>query len=286
MCGRFTLRASARVIAEQFGLFELPPFAARFNIAPMQLVPVIRQCEKGVGSLLPERPDGGHRREALVVAQKTPDPFFRELVWLRWGLVPGWAQDPAIGNRLINARAETAAEKPAFRAALRRRRCLIAADGFYEWQQAKKGTGPICAQHPEGRSGKLDPSPFSQRGKQPYFIRLRNDQPFAFAGLWEVWEGPDRAHEQVGNLSHGSRLETCTLLTASPNDLLRPIHDRMPVIVAPDDYRRWLDPAVEDPRQLAPLLVPYPSEPMEAYPVGGLVNNPTHESPRCIEPTA
>ena len=284
MCGRFTLRASARVIAEQFGLFELPPFAARFNIAPTQLVPVIRQCEKGVGSLLPERPDGGHRREALVVAQKTPDPFFRELVWLRWGLVPGWAQDPTIGNRLINARAETAAEKPAFRAALRRRRCLIAADGFYEWQRA-------------GRT------------KQPYFIRLRNDQPFAFAGLWEAWEGeaekgsgpicaqhPEGGHQpKVGRgkldltpfpLSHGSRLETCTLLTTEPNDLLRPIHDRMPVIVAPDDYRRWLDPAVEDPRQLAPLLVPYPSEPMEAYPVGGLVNNPTHESPRCIEPTA
>ena len=202
MCGRFTLRASARVIAEQFGLFELPSFAARFNIAPSQLVPVVRM--------------GGC-----------------ELVWLRWGLVPGWAQDPAIGNRLINARAETAAEKPAFRAALRRRRCLVVADGFYEWQGAKKGTGPICAQHPQGRSGKLDLSPFSQRGKQPYFIRLRNDQPFAFAGLWELWEGANRASGQVGD-----KAETCTLLTIAPNDLIRPIHDRMPVIIAPEGYRR------------------------------------------------
>ena len=249
MCGRFTLRASARVIAEQFGLFELPSFAARFNIAPSQLVPVVRM--------------GGC-----------------ELVWLRWGLVPGWAQDPAIGNRLINARAETAAEKPAFRAALRRRRCLVVADGFYEWQGAKKGTGPICAQHPQGRSGKLDLSPFSQRGKQPYFIRLRNDQPFAFAGLWELWEGANRASGQVGD-----KAETCTLLTIAPNDLIRPIHDRMPVIIAPEGYRRWLDPEIEDPRQLAPLLVPYPSEAMEAYPVGELVNDPAHDSPRCIEPT-
>jgi len=252
MCGRFTLRASARVIAEQFGLFALPPFAARFNIAPTQLAPVVRM------------------RPAAA----------RELVWLRWGLIPSWAQDAAIGNRLVNARAETAAEKPAFRAALRRRRCLVVADGFYEWRRAKKGTGPICAQHPLGRSGKLDLSPFSQGGKQPYFIRLRNDRPFAFAGLWELWAEPNPANEEQ------KKLETCTLLTIGPNDLIRPIHDRMPVIVAPDGYERWLDPAIEDPRRLAPLLVPYPSEAMEAYPVGGMVNDPAHDSPRCIEPTA
>ena len=223
MCGRFTLRAPASVIAEQFALFEVPPFTARFNIAPTQPVPVIRM---------------------------RPGPAAdRELVWLRWGLVPGWAKDPAIGSRLINARAETAAEKPAFRTALRRRRCLVAADGFYEWQQA-------------GRT------------KQPYFIHLCDDRPFAFAGLWEAWEGADHTW-----------LETCTLLTTGPNDLLRPIHDRMPVILPPAAYSCWLDPAIEDPRQLAPLLVPYPSDQMEAYQVGSLVNSPSHDVPGCIEPT-
>ena len=179
MCGRFTLRAPASVIAEQFALFEVPPFTARFNIAPTQPVPVIRM-----------RPGPSLRARRGS----------RELVWLRWGLVPGWAKDPAIGSRLINARAETAAEKPAFRTALRQRRCLVAADGFYEWQQA-------------GRT------------KQPYFIHLRDDRPFAFAGLWEAWEGADHAW-----------LETCTLLTTGPNDVVRPIHDRMPVILPPQAY--------------------------------------------------
>jgi putative SOS response-associated peptidase YedK len=163
-------------------------------------------------------------------------------------LVPGWAKDPAVGNRLINARAETAAVKPAFRAALRRRRCLVVADGFYEWQ-------------PQGKR------------KQPYYIRLRQGRPFGFAGLWEVWEGPEHA-----------RLESCTLLTTAANDLVRPIHDRMPVIIAPADYQPWLDAAVDDTQQLLPLLRPYPGEEMTAYAVGPLVNNPGNDDPRCIEP--
>jgi putative SOS response-associated peptidase YedK len=224
MCGRFTLRTSASVIAEQFGLLAVPPFAARFNIAPTQPVPVIRL-----------QPTGAESR--------------RELVWLRWGLVPGWSKDPAIGSRLINARADTAAEKPAFRSALRRRRCLLAADGFYEWRRI-------------GRT------------KQPYFVHLCDDRPFAFAGLWDSWEGPDH-----------SLLETCTLLTTEPNDLIRPIHDRMPVILPTDAYAFWLDPAIQDPRQIAPFLVPCPSGQIKAYPVGGFVNSPSHDSPRCIEPT-
>jgi putative SOS response-associated peptidase YedK len=219
MCGRFTLRASASVIAEQFGLFETPPFTARFNMAPTQPVPIIRL---------------------------RPEPR-RELVWVRWGLIPSWAKDPAVGSRLINARTETAAEKPAFRTALRRQRCLVAADGFYEWQ----------------RSG---------RTKQPYFIHLRDDHPFAFAGLWEAWEDPDHA-----------MLETCTLLTTGPNELIRPIHDRMPAILSPDAYGPWLDPAVQDARQLATLLRPYPSDQMEAYAVSSFVNSPANEGPRCIE---
>jgi putative SOS response-associated peptidase YedK len=223
MCGRFTLRAPASVVAEQFALFEVPPFAPRFNIAPSQPVPVVR--------LTPGRAGNG-----------------RELVWLRWGLIPAWAKDAAIGNRLINARAETVAEKPAFLSALRRRRCLVAADGFYEWQ----------------RTG--------QR-KQPYFIRLRDDRPFAFAGLWESWEGPD-----------SSQLESCTLLTTEANELMRPIHDRMPVILPADGYRAWLDPTVEQPEQLLPLLRPYPAEELTAEAVSTFVNSPAHEGPECIAP--
>jgi putative SOS response-associated peptidase YedK len=220
MCGRFTLRSSASAIAEQFALFEAPNFTARFNIAPSQPVPVIRM--QGAAA-------------------------HRELAWLRWGLVPGWAKDPAIGNRLINARAETVAEKPAFRAAVRRRRCLIIADGFYEWQRV-------------GRS------------KQPFFIRLRDDRPFAFAGVWEAWEGADH-----------SLLETCAILTTEANEVVRPIHDRMPVILSAAGCAAWLDPATEEPRALLPLLAPYPSGEMEAVAVGNFVNSPAHDSPRCVE---
>ncbi len=223
MCGRFTLRTPASTIAEQFALLEVPVFAARFNIAPSQPAPVIRL------------PQG-------------ENPQRRELVWLRWGLVPAWAKDRAIGNRLINARAESAAEKPAFRAAMRRRRCLVVADGFYEWQHG-------------GRT------------KQPYFLRLRGDGPFAFAGVWEAWEAADH-----------STLETCAILTTAANELVRPMHDRMPVILSAAGCAAWLDPTIEDPRQLTPLLTPYPSDEMEGRAVGDFVNSPSHDSPRCLEP--
>ncbi len=225
MCGRFTLRAPASVVAEQFGLFDTAPLSPRYNIAPSQTVAAVRRATESV------------------------EPA-RQLVLLQWGLVPSWAKDAKVGNRLINARAETVAEKPAFRAALRRRRCLVVADGFYEWQR----TG-----------GK----------KQPYFIRLADDRPFAFAGLWERWEGPDHA-----------ALETCTLITTEANELMAPIHDRMPVILSPDDYDRWLDPAIQKPEHLQPLLRPYPSDAMVAYPVTTHVNNPKNEDPRCIVPAA
>lgn len=223
MCGRFTLRAPAAVVAEHFALWETPELEPRFNVAPSQPVPVVRLRAEGPAAR-------------------------RELVQLSWGLVPYWAADPAVGRRLINARAETAAEKPAFRAAMRRRRCLVAADGFYEWRR----TGPR---------------------KQPYFIRFRDDRPFGFAGLWESWEGPDHA-----------TVESCTLLTTEPNALLRPIHNRMPVILPPEAYAAWLDPAVEDPRVLAPLLVPCAPEAMEACAVGTWVNSPEHDDPECIRP--
>ena len=222
MCGRFTLRAPASLIAEQFSLFEVPLLKPRFNIAPTQPVPVVR------------------------MTPQQPEPR-REFVFLHWGLVPSWADDPAIGNRMINARAETVAEKPSFRAALRRRRCLVVADGFYEWQKQGKR-------------------------RQPMFIHLRDDRPLAFAGLWESWEGADH-----------SSLESCTILTTEANDLVRPIHDRMPVIVAPGDYARWLAPAVERPEAVLPLLRPYPSEPMEAYPVSTWVNSPARDEAKCLE---
>jgi putative SOS response-associated peptidase YedK len=223
MCGRFTLRASPRAVAEQFSLLEPPPLVPRFNIAPSQPVAIVRL-----------EPDSAQPR--------------RQCVPVRWGLIPSWAKDPAIGNRMINARAETAADKPAFRAAMRRRRCLIPADGFYEWQ------------HTGSR-------------RQPFFIRLRDDRLFAFAGLWEAWEGPEH-----------SAVESCTILTTAANDLVRPIHDRMPVILEGADYNRWLDPAIDHSETLRPLLGPLRSNALETYPVGVHVNRPGNEGPQCSAP--
>jgi putative SOS response-associated peptidase YedK len=221
MCGRFTLITPAEVVAEQFQLIEVPSLSPRYNVAPTQPVAAVR----------PSPGNGG-----------------RELVLLRWGLVPFWAKDPAIGSRMINARSETVAQKPAFRAAFRRRRCLVPADGFYEWQR-------------------------QEQGKQPFYIRLDDEKPFAFAGLWEHWEGPDEA-----------TIDSCTVLTTEPNDLIRLLHNRMPVILAPKDYDLWLDPGVQEAELLQPLLRPYPSENMIAYPISTWVNSPRNEGPQCIEP--
>jgi putative SOS response-associated peptidase YedK len=225
MCGRFTLRTPASLIAEQFSLLEVPDLQPRFNIAPSQPVPVVRM-------------DPQHASAA------------RQFVFLHWGLVPSWAEDAKIGNRMINARAETAADKPSFRAAMRRRRCLIVADGFYEWKTVAKR-------------------------RQPMYIHLRDGRPFAFAGLWESWEGADH-----------SALESCTILTTAANDLVRPIHDRMPVIIAPADYARWLDPAVQQAEPVLPLLRPYPVEEMAAYAVSPRVNSPTRDDESCLERVA
>jgi putative SOS response-associated peptidase YedK len=173
----------------------------------------------------------------------------RELSLLRWGLVPSWAKDVKIGASLINARADTIASKPAFRSAFKRRRCLIPADGFFEW---KKGEGKV---------------------KQPFYIRLKKDYPFAFAGLWEHWEGPNN-----------SAIDSCTIVTTDANDTLRPLHDRMPVILHEGDYDRWLETKTDDPTQLCELLKPYPPEELIAFPISTLVNNARNESPQCIEP--
>jgi putative SOS response-associated peptidase YedK len=220
MCGRFSLGATIRV-GQVFDLPNWPDTPPRYNIAPSQEVPaVIQNRETGA----------------------------REFRPFRWGLVPSWAKDPAIGNRMINARSETAATKPTFRKSLRERRCLILADGFYEW----KREGPR---------------------KQPYYIKLRDGEPFAFAGLWDRWQPTD-----------GEPLETCTILTTTPNEVVRQLHDRMPVILPSNAYDLWLDPTVHDVEPVQGVLTPYPAEAMIAYPVSTMVNSPTHDSPALVEP--
>lgn len=222
MCGRFTLRTPAKDVARMFAVESLPLLEPRYNIAPTQPVAAVRLNRTGTA---------------------------RELVNLQWGLVPSWAADPDFGARTINARAETAATKPAFRAAFKSRRCLIPADGFYEWQ----------------RQGAR---------KQPYYIRLRADAPFAFAGLWEHWE------------REGKTIDSCTLLTTTANALMAPIHDRMPVILDPAAYADWLDPNPKPAKELEKYLVPFRDDALIAIPVSTLVNNPRHESPECIAPVA
>jgi putative SOS response-associated peptidase YedK len=168
----------------------------------------------------------------------------------KWGLIPSWSKDPSIGDRMINARAESLAEKPSFRNAYRRRRCLILADGFYEWKQ--------------------DPG---MKSKQPMYIRLKNDQPFAFAGLWEIWKSPDE-----------TEVRSCTIITTVPNSLLEPIHNRMPVILPAEAYDIWLAREDRQPEQLNNLLVPYPPSEMVAYSVSRMVNKPEFDSPELIQP--
>ena len=209
--------------AELAGLFQLlqePDWTARFNIAPTQPVPAIRQVRQG-----------------------------RKPTLLRWGLVPSWAKDPSIGSRMINARGETVADKPSFRGPLRYRRCLIPADGFYEWAKGEGGT------------------------KQPYYVTLCEGRPFAFAGLWEHWEGLD-----------GAAIESCTIITTQANEVLADIHERMPVILHRADYDRWLDPGFQDTNKLQQLLAPYPAHQMGRAAVSTFVNSPRNESAACIEP--
>lgn len=219
MCGRFTIRTSPREVAQLFEVDELPLFAPRYNVAPSQSVLAARL-----------RSDGS-----------------RELVPLTWGFVPSWSKDPNSGNRPINIRSETALERPMFRAALRQRRCLIAADGFFEWLTQGKA-------------------------KQPYYFQRADGRPFGFAGIWESWRGEGRV------------LETCALFTTSANETVAPIHDRMPVILAPADFATWLDPTNEDPQTLVSLLRPLPAAELTAQPVSPLVNSPRNDGPECIMP--
>jgi putative SOS response-associated peptidase YedK len=178
----------------------------------------------------------------------------RELALLRWGLIPYWAKEAAIGNKMINARAESVAEKPAYKHSFKKKRCLVVADGFYEWKKEGKG-------------------------KQPYLIRRSDKKPFAFAGLWSTWRDPQAF---VGE--RPEPVETFTILTTAANDVLRPLHDRMPVVVRPEDFALWLDPAVDDAARLAPLLAPAPAEGWETVPVSRAVNSPAHDAADCVEP--
>ena len=222
MCGRFTLSLDPAQLREAFPWLLIPDdFKPRYNIAPTQPVAVI------------------------------PNTGENKLEFFTWGLIPFWAKDPSIGNQLINARSETISDKPAFRTSFRRRRCLILANGFYEWR--------------------LDPE---SKKKVPYYIYLRSRQAFAFAGLWDIWTHPD-----------GSQLPSCTIITTKPNELLQTIHNRMPVILPAAAYQNWLDPDLENLERATSLLIPYPSAEMAAHVVSKFVNAPQNDSPACIKAT-
>ena len=221
MCGRFILTSPGKDIQDQFELQHEPELTPRYNIAPTQMVAVVRFDQETTA---------------------------KQFEMLKWGLVPFWAKDASIGPRLINARCETLGQKPAYRAAFKSRRCLIPTNGFYEWMKEKEK-------------------------KQPYLIRLADESLFAFAGLWEHWKGPD-----------GSTIESCTVITTEANDLVRPIHDRMPVIIPRKDYDSWLNPEMLGQETFQSLLQPYPSSEMVFFPVNPKVNKATYENPDCIEP--
>ena len=222
MCGRFTLTADPSDLQEAFFWVDFSniDITPRYNISPTQGVPVVTN-------------NGENKLDIFT-----------------WGLVPFWAKDPSIGSRMINARSETLSEKPSFRNAYKRRRCLILADGFYEWQN-----------EPDTKT------------KIPFYIQIENGKPFAFAGIWENWHSKD-----------GSQVLSTAIITTEPNDFMRPIHKRMPVILPPEDYSTWLQPGEVNPELLDPLLRPYDPKKMMAYPVSRFVNNPRNEAPDCILP--
>lgn len=220
MCGRFTLTADAQIIQQSFDLDSVPDMMVpRFNIAPTQPVAVITN----------------------------EDP--KALTFHRWGLIPSWSKDMKIGNSLINARSETVDEKPAFRSAFKRRRCLIPANGFYEWQKR------------------------SEKNKVPMYVHLNNHELFAFAGLWEIWHSAE-----------GDEIRTCTILTTEPNALIKPLHNRMAVILDRADYAMWLSSDELAPGELKSALRQYDANKMAVYEVSKLVNSPSNDSPDLIEP--
>lgn len=228
--------SDADEFADEFGVFfrEVGPYLSRFNIAPTQQTLVL----------------AGHDHFQTSATAATPDEPFACLP-MKWGLVPSWSKDPAIGARMINARSETVAEKPAFRAAFKRRRCLVPASGFYEW--------------------KKPPETDKKAPKQPYYIHRAGDGLMTLAGLWEEWSSND-----------GEIIVSFTILTTTPNATMKPLHDRMPVIIAPDDRDRWIN--AENRDDVADLLQPFADDYLAAYPVSTIVNNARNEDPRCVEP--
>lgn len=221
MCARFNLRTEPTELAEIFQLLREPDWHPRYNIAPTQTVLVIRQ-----------QSDGTRLADSL-----------------RWGLIPPWADDPAIGSKMINCRSESAATKPSFKAAFRERRCIIPASGFYEWQA------------------------ITRQIKQPWHIYRPTGEPLLFAGLWETWKDPE-----------GEAIETCTILTTHANHFMGELHERMPVILSAKDIDKWLDPEILDPEKLQPHLVPCPDNWLMRTPVAPLINSPRNDSPDCIRP--
>ena len=221
MCGRYRLTARERYLAEHFGIDNDIEWAPRYNIAPTQQVVVIRQ-------------DPNHPRRIASL--------------MRWGLIPYWSQDISIGNRTINAMSETAAEKPAFRDAIRKRRCLVPADGFFEWKR------------------------LNAKRKQPYNIGMLDGSVFAFAGIWDRWRS-----------GSSEIIESCSILTTDANPLTQEIHDRMPAILEPHQYDLWLDPGVTDPEQLQPLLRPFNPRLMKKYPLSPRISNVNNDDPECIQ---
>ncbi|HEX8289879.1 MAG TPA: SOS response-associated peptidase [Pyrinomonadaceae bacterium] len=226
MCGRFTQTAPWEKVKKEFAVRGEPAadkklFQPRYNIAPMQIVPVVRDAASD-----------------------------RQISTFKWGLVPSWSKNAEIGNRMINARAETITEKPSFREAFRNRRCIIPASGFYEWQKTEKGA------------------------KQPFYFYLKEREVFGFAGLWEEWIDKES----------GELLETCTIITTEANEVLKPVHDRMPVILKPEDYDQWLDLKEKNTDKLQKLLVPYIAKEMDLHPVSRSVNVITTNNAELIAP--
>jgi len=241
MCGRYTLTQAPERVAKQFNLSEVPELSPRYNIAPTQGIAIVRETGREIVR------ETGRETGREMDAE-------RQLQLVHWGLIPSWAKDPKMGARMINARAETAAEKPSFRHAMRRRRCLVVADGFYEWQRTKEGKQPFFFYVPDAEGGR---------------------SPFAFAGLWEEWESAE-----------GEVIQSATILTTEANERVQPIHDRMPVILPAEHYARWLDPDCQQPAKVADLLRPFPAEQMADFAVSTAVNNPRQDQPELLEAIA
>jgi putative SOS response-associated peptidase YedK len=238
MCGRFVSASSPQLLVERFGVTEVgfDDHAPDFNVTPRATVPIVRE--------------------------RAREPVARVLSLVRWGLVPSWAKDPTVGDRLINARAETVATTSSYKTAFRKRRCIVPADAFYEWTSKDK-----VARLPKGTP------------RQPYLVHRRDGEPMAFAGLWEIWRDESIADRDAPD----AWLRTCAIVTTNANALLAPIHDRMPVMLPEASWDAWLDPANPDPAALEAMLVPAPDDSLEVYPVSPRVNKPENNDPSLIE---